>query len=204
MTKIKICGLSRPEDIQTANELNLDYIGFVFAKSRRQVTPAQAAQLKALLDPTIQAVGVFVNAPQDNIISLVSDGVIDVIQLHGQETERDIAQLKSACPQAKIIKAISVQSTSDILAWSNSTADFLLLDNGAGGTGQLFDWGILPQLEGFQKPYFIAGGLRADNVTDVLGYRPYGVDVSGGVETDGLKDSDKMIKFADKVRNHHE
>ncbi len=204
MTKIKICGLSRREHIAVANGLNLDYIGFVFAKSRRQITPAQATQLKALLDPKIQAVGVFVNAHQEEILPLVSHGVIDVIQLHGQERERDIAQLKSACPQAKIIKAVSVQSASDILAWNNSAADFLLLDNGAGGTGQVFDWGILPQLGGFQKPYFIAGGLNADNVSGVLGYLPYGVDVSGGVETGGLKDRDKMIKFADKVRNHHE
>lgn len=211
MTKIKICGLSRGEDIAAANALAPDYIGFVFAKSKRQVSPEQARALKALLDPSITAVGVFVDAPFADILALVSEGIINAVQLHGAETEAQLHALHAACAlhcasaQCKpipIIKAIRVQSAADVLAWRDSCADYLLLDNGAGGTGKPFDWGVLAQLGGetvFQK-IIIAGGLTPQNVAQVLPFAPYAVDVSGGVETDGYKDAAKMNAFTQAVR----
>ena len=202
MSKIKICGLSRMEDIRTANQLGLDYVGFVFAKSRRQVTPEGAKELRGLLSPTIQAVGVFVNHPVAEILDLVHSGIVQVIQLHGQEGEETIAQLKEHLPTTPIIKAISVTCVADILAWEGSRTDYLLLDNGAGGTGTPFDWNILSSIQGLTKPYFIAGGLNPDNVAEVLSHHPFGVDVSGGVETDGIKDPIKMQFFTQKVRGY--
>lgn len=202
MSKIKICGLTRSEDIITANHLGLDYIGFVFAKSKRQVTPDKAKALRGILSPHIQAVGVFVNHPVAEILDLVHSDTIQAIQLHGQEEETTIAQLKAQLPTTPIMKAISVTCAEDILRWESSRADYLLLDNGAGGTGTPFDWGILPTIHGLSKPYFIAGGLNPDNVSEVLPHHPYGVDVSGGVETDGTKDPIKMQAFTEKVREY--
>ncbi len=203
-TKIKICGLRRLEDIALVNaDINRpDYIGFVFAKSRRQVDFATAQSLKAALHPSIQAVGVFVNHDPAEIGALVNAGIIDVIQLHGGEPEAEIAALKAAYPAVPIIKAISVRYAEDVLAWADSTADFLLLDNGAGGTGQAFDWGVLPQLSGFAKPYFIAGGLTPENVAEVLRYAPYGIDTSGGVEdkNTGWKDPARVSQLIQTVR----
>ncbi|MFI3313699.1 MAG: phosphoribosylanthranilate isomerase [Eubacteriales bacterium] len=201
MTKLKICGLTRPEDIAVANRLQLDYIGFVFAKSRRKVMPEQAETLKLQLNPNILAVGVFVNAPIDTMAQLVEDEIIDLIQLHGQEGEQVITALKNRLPDTKIIKAISVKTAQDVEKWQDSQADYLLLDNGAGGTGASFDWDILSELSTVKKPYFIAGGLTPCNVSQVLDVHPYGVDVSGGVETDGLKDPMKMLQFLKNVRN---
>ncbi len=198
--KIKICGLTRLQDVVIANHLKLDYVGFVFAKSRRQVSPEGAKMLKEMLHPAILAVGVFVNHPVDEVIQLVEAGTIDVVQLHGGEEETVVQAIKSRCPHTPVIKAISVSAAEDVLAWQSSQADFLLLDNGAGGTGQTFDWGVLSQLEGLQKPYFLAGGLNPDNVAQAVGYAPYGVDVSGGVERQGSKDSDKMYQFVENVR----
>lgn len=199
--KVKICGLSRSADIQAANDMGLDYIGFVFAKSGRQVTETQAKQLKSMLNPNISAVGVFVNAPLETMMNLVESGVIDIIQLHGQEPESTITALKNHLPTTPIIKAISVNTAYDILIWQDSQSDFLLLDNGAGGTGKRFDWNILPQLSALKKPYFIAGGLDTSNVSGLFPIHPYGVDVSGGVETEGLKDPQKMTEFVKIVRS---
>lgn len=198
--KIKICGLTRLQDVVIANHLKLDYVGFVFAKSRRQVSPEGAKMLKERLHPSILAVGVFVRHPVDEVIQLVEAGIIDVVQLHGGEEEAVVQAIKARCPHTPIIKAISVSSAEDVLAWQSSQADFLLLDNGAGGTGQTFDWGVLSRLEGLHKPYFLAGGLNPDNVAQAVGYAPYGVDVSGGVERGGSKDSDKMYQFVENVR----
>lgn len=206
-TRVKICGLRRLEDIALANSMEHrpDYIGFVFAKSRRQVDFATAQALKAALDPAIQAVGVFVNHDPTEIGTLVRAGVIDVIQLHGSETEADICALKAAHPAAPIVKAVSVRCADDVLAWADSKADYLLLDNGAGGTGQAFDWGVLPQLSGFDKPYFIAGGLTPENVATILPFAPYGIDVSGGVEdkNTGYKDPARVAKLIEIVREEN-
>lgn len=199
MVKIKLCGLTRPCDIIAVNEAKPDYIGFVFAKSRRQVTPEQAAALKAALSPEIQSVGVFVDATMDEIAALLQKGIIDIAQLHGHETEADIAALKRLVPRAKIIKAIRVETSDDIAAWQTSSADFLLLDNGAGGTGKVFDWKQIPKMG---KPFFLAGGLHRDNVLEgIRQTSPYAVDVSSGIETDGLKDRDKILEIVRMVRN---
>ncbi len=199
MSKIKICGLSRIEDIKIANALPLDYIGFVFAKSKRQVSFAKAKELKAHLKKEIQVVGVFVDATEQDMVSLVEGNIIAVIQLHGKETEADIKRLKERLPNTPIIKAIPVTTIEDILTWEFSQADYLLLDHGAGGTGEAFDWQILNKLQGFEKPYFLAGGLDTNNVAEALSHRPYGVDVSSGVEIDGKKDEEKMKKFVEVV-----
>lgn len=198
MTKIKLCGLSRPQDIQTANELKPDYIGFVFApKSRRYVTPKQAAQLRGLLDPGITAVGVFVNEAPKTVAELLDRGVIDIAQLHGTEDEEYISALR-ALTDRPLIKAFRIDSEQDILAAQNSTADYILLDSGNGGTGTRFDWSLIRRLE---RPYFLAGGLRVDNVGDaVAALDPYAVDVSSGIETGGVKDTNKMIEFVHAVR----
>lgn len=198
MTKIKLCGLSRPQDIQAANGLLPDYIGFVFApKSRRYVTPKQAAQLRGLLDPGITAVGVFVNEAPKAVAELLDRGVIDIAQLHGTEDEEYISALR-ALTDRPLIKAFRIDSEQDILAAQNSTADYILLDSGDGGTGTRFDWSLIRRLE---RPYFLAGGLRADNVGDaVAALDPYAVDVSSGIETGGVKDTNKMIEFVHAVR----
>lgn len=198
--KIKICGLTRPEDIAAVNQAGPDYIGFVFwPKSRRYVTPEQAAELKKLLAPDIIPVGVFVNAPLKEIAVLVWEGIIQGIQLHGEETEEDILWLKRACPQATIIKAVQVRSPSDAALWQDSRADFLLLDSGM-GSGLTFDWkqiGIAGT-----KPFFLAGGLGIDNVqTAIDTVHPYGVDVSSGVETEGKKDPEKILELVRRLKH---
>lgn len=198
MTRIKLCGLSRPQDIQAANGLLPDYIGFVFApKSRRYVTPKQAAQLRGLLDPGITAVGVFVNEAPKAVAELLDRGVIDIAQLHGTEDEEYISALR-ALTDRPLIKAFRIDSEQDILAAQNSTADYILLDSGNGGTGTCFDWSLIRRLE---RPYFLAGGLRVDNVGDAVAVLdPYAVDVSSGIETGGVKDTNKMIEFVHAVR----
>lgn len=193
MPKIKLCGLSRPIDIETANRLEPDYIGFIFArKSKRYVDPQEAARLRALLSPHIQAVGVFVNEDPTMIASLLNQGIIDVAQLHGQETNDDILKLRSmtTCP---IFKAFRIDSPSDVERANQSTADMVLLDSGNGGTGTSFDWTLL---KGIRRDFFLAGGLDPSNVADAIAaLHPYGVDVSSGIETDGKKDIQKMEAF---------
>lgn len=200
--KIKICGLRRAADIDLANATKPDYIGFVFAKSKRQVNFETALALKKRLDPAIQAVGVFVNHDMRDLFALLDAKVIDVVQLHGGEPEEMICAIKSAYPAIPIIKAVSVRTAEDILAWANSNADYLLLDNGAGGTGKSFDWAVLPQLSALTKPYFIAGGLTPQNIATVLPFAPFGVDVSGGVEDTqtGYKDPAKVAALIQTVR----
>ena len=197
MTKIKLCGLSRPCDIYAVNALNPEYIGFVFAKkSKRYVSPSIAAELKQLLSPGIKAVGVFVNEDPERIAGLLQNGTIDMVQLHGDEDEAYIARLHSLTPKP-IIKAFPIVHAEDMAKAGQSTADFVLLDSGA-GTGTVFDWKLI---EGFNRPYFLAGGLSADNVgAAVDALHPYAVDVSSGIETNGYKDQIKMAAFAAAVR----
>lgn len=190
--KIKLCGLTSSADIQAANTYMPDFIGFVFAKkSRRFVTPAQAAVLKSRLSPAIAAVGVFVNEDRETVAALLAQGTISIAQLHGQESEADIRWLKDKTGKP-IIKAVSVTSASDIARWSESCADYLLLDNGAGGTGQSFDWSLAA---GCKKPYFLAGGIHSGNLAHALTVGAYAVDLSGGAETDGKKDPKKIAEI---------
>ena len=197
MTKIKLCGLSRPCDIEAANQLKPDYIGFVFApKSKRYVTYRKAAELKSRLSPEIKAVGVFVNECPQETAKLLKNGIIDMVQLHGGEAEDDIARLRRLTDRP-IIKAFRIETAYDIKAANQSTADYILLDSGA-GTGTVLDWSLVNSIG---RPYFLAGGLDADNVADaVKALRPFAVDVSSGIETDGLKDKAKMAAFIAAVR----
>ena len=202
MTKIKLCGLTRPCDIETVNELKPEYIGFVFArKSRRYVSAERAEELKKLLHPHIKAVGVFVNESVEAVARLLNNGIIDIAQLHGTEDERYIGQLRKLTNKS-IIKAFRIDSEQDILKAQNSSADFVLLDSGNGGTGTVFDWKLLKNIS---RPYFLAGGLDNSNIWEAVSrLNPYAVDVSSGIETDGLKDKIKMTDFVDVVRKEDE
>ncbi len=195
MTKIKLCGLSRLQDIEMANQIKPDYIGFVFAKkSKRYVSFETATMLKNKLNAGIQTVGVFVNEAIDNII--LSLDIVDVIQLHGNENNEYIRKLKTITKKP-IIQAFVIQSQEDVRSAEKSLADFILLDGGK-GEGKIFNWNFLTAI---QRPYFLAGGLNTENVAEAIQYlQPYAVDVSTGVETDGRKDKNKMTAFVHAVR----
>ena len=196
--KIKLCGLTRPCDIEAVNELQPDYIGFVFAKkSRRYVSPEKAEELKAMLAPGIQAVGVFVNEEPEQIAALFEAGTIDVAQLHGQESETEIRRLRELTDHP-MIQAFRIDTEQDVERANASTADYVLLDSGAGGTGTVFDWDLL---QAIRRPYFLAGGLDTENIGTVKAkLNPYGVDVSSGIETGGYKDKEKMTAFVAAAR----
>lgn len=196
-TKIKICGLFRQEDIDYANRVRPDYIGFVFwEKSRRYVDRARAELLKQELNPDISAVGVFVDAPCREVTELLESGVIDLAQLHGDETEEDIQYIKAVTAKP-VIKAVRVRTRYDVEAWLDSAADYLLFDSGM-GSGVSFDWGLL---DGVDRDFFLAGGLHAGNLNQALEcLNPYSVDLSSGVETDGVKDLAKMQEAVNIVR----
>ncbi|MCI8361509.1 MAG: phosphoribosylanthranilate isomerase, partial [Clostridiales bacterium] len=152
--------------------------------------------LKGLLDPGILSVGVFVNATPEEITGLARDRVIDLIQLHGGEDEETVRRVKAATG-LPVIKAVRVASAADVTRWRASAADFLLLDNGAGGTGRVFDWSLLPPLD---RPWFLAGGLREDNIPAALSLSPYCLDISSGAETGGVKDKDKIKRLVEMIR----
>ena len=215
MTRIKFCGLSRPCDIEEANALAVDYIGFIFAaKSRRYVTPEKAAELKSLLDPGICAVGVFVNEEPDLIANLARDGVFGAVQLHGAEDEEYIRILKELLPPGMpVIRAVGADRAAALIKAGSGLlvpgADMLLADSPGGGTGESFDWSLLEQYladgggSGMAEgvPFILAGGLDADNAGEaVRRFHPYALDVSSGIETDGVKDPGKMRRFAAAVR----
>lgn len=202
MTKIKICGLKRYEDISYVNESRPDYVGFVFAKSRRQVTGEQALKLRERLTDGIVPVGVFVNENTDVVAGLVNDGIIDMAQLHGDESEEYINELKDKLKRGGIIKAVRVKDESDVISAGRSAADYILFDTYSkgeyGGTGMTFDWSVL---KNFGRPYFLAGGINSENVEEAVKTMcPYAVDVSSAVETDGVKDRDKIADIIKKVR----
>lgn len=199
MTKIKLCGLTRPRDIEWANALTPDFVGFVFArKSKRYISPRNAQKLREKLNQSINAVGVFVNEAPEAVAALLNDGTIDVAQLHGGEDEDYIKALRLLTDRP-LIQAFCVDGPADLERARASSADYILLDNGAGGTGTAFDWALL---KGFDRPCFLAGGLGPDNVARaVRDVRPFAVDVSSGIETDGAKDYQKMAAFVNAVRN---
>ena len=197
MTQVKLCGLRRPEDIEAANRLKPEYIGFVFAgKSKRYVDPETAASLKEALDPSIKAVGVFVNEEFSVVEYLLKKHVIDVAQLHGNESEAYINKLKKSTGKT-VIRAFKIKSSEDVEVAVKSPADYILLDAGA-GDGVSFDWSVVKDVE---RPFFLAGGLDPDNVSEAIkSVHPFAVDVSSGIETDGFKDIDKMTAFVNAVR----
>jgi len=200
MTKVKICGLCLSRDIAAVNAEKPDYIGFVFAKSKRKLTPLQAIELKKLLLPDIISVGVFVDSPIQDILALSAEGVIDAIQLHGSEEEEYIKKLKKLTGKT-IIKAISVQNKGDVQKWGKTSADYLLLDHRGGGTGQKFDWDLIGKSD---KPYFLAGGLNSENIRDAIQKnKPYAVDISSGVEIENMKDPVKIREFIRRARNEN-
>ena len=198
MTKIKLCGLSRESDIETANALLPDYIGFVFApKSKRYVTPDAARLLRARLSPKITPVGVFRDASADMVAGLLSEGIIDIAQLHGHEDASYICTLRKMT-DAPILQAYRIDTAADVYRAKESLADGILLDAGDGGTGECFDWQLL---SGVGRDYFLAGGLTPKNVkTAICKYKPYAVDVSSGIETGGYKDPEKMRAFVRAVQ----
>ena len=197
MSKIKLCGLSRKCDIEWANALKPEYIGFVFwSKSKRNVPPEKAKELKGLLSPDVKAVGVFVDEPIENVAELLNDNIIDIAQLHGGEDEEYIKKLR-VLSDKPIIKAFLLKSESDAERAEKSTADYILVDSGT-GTGKSFDWELLKNIS---RPYFLAGGLCCENISQAItALDPYAVDVSSGIETNGCKDKNKMAAFVAAVR----
>ena len=197
MSKIKLCGLSRKCDIEWVNALKPEYIGFVFwSKSKRNVPPEKAKELKDLLSPDIKAVGVFVDEPIENVAELLNDNIIDIAQLHGGEDEEYIKKLRTLSDKP-IIKAFLLKSENDAERAEKSTADYILVDSGT-GTGKSFDWELLKNIS---RPYFLAGGLCCENISQAItALDPYAVDVSSGIETNGCKDKNKMAAFVAAVR----
>ena len=197
MTLVKICGLRRACDIEAANELRPDYVGFVFANgSKRYVSLEEAKALRSMLDPGISAVGVFVDADPSFIEDILDSGTIDMIQLHGNEDGGYIDRLRSSS-SAPIVKAFRIGDGMDVDEIMSCPADHIMLDSGA-GTGNVFDWNMI---ENMNRPYFLAGGLSADNVEEAIErLHPFAVDVSSGIETDGFKDKTKMAAFVAAVR----
>ena len=197
-TKIKICGLKCPEDIAYVNEAKPDYCGFIieFPKSSRNVTGDQVRILIAELDKNIIPVGVFVNAAPERVEELLLDGTIRIAQLHGQEDDDYIRRIQKNTG-SQVIKAFSVKTAQDIELALKSPADYILLDQGGGGTGQTFDWSLIPEIK---RPFFLAGGLGPDNLEQAVDMiRPYAVDLSSSVETDGVKDRSKILEAVSLV-----
>lgn len=203
MTRVKICGLSRPQDVAYVNQARPDWCGFVvnFPKSRRSVTPEALRTLRRELDRRVVPVGVFVDQPVEAVAGLLNDGTITAAQLHGHEDERYVAALRAMAPGKEIWKAFVVRGETDLAAAAAFPADRVLLDSGR-GAGKTFDWSLL---KNFPRPYLLAGGLTPDNVARaVADLGPYGVDVSSGVETDGYKDREKMAAFVAAVRREEQ
>ncbi|SHM56546.1 phosphoribosylanthranilate isomerase [Ruminococcus flavefaciens] len=196
MTKIKMCGLRREADIEFANKLRPEYIGYVFAQSsKRYVQPEKAAELTKKLDKNIIPVGVFVNSPIEEVIGIVRSGAVRAVQLHGEEDEDYIAELKKL--DICVIRAFKVRSEADVRAAEESSADYVLLDSGQ-GSGETFDWSVIGEIK---REYFLAGGLTADNAAEAIQQlHPYAVDASSCLEIDGFKDFGKMKAFAEAVR----
>lgn len=199
-TRIKICGLYRECDIFYVNETRPDYAGFIFyPPSHRYVTEEQMKGFRKLLASEIPAVGVFVGEPAERIARYLKEGLIQIAQLHGQETDQDIETLRALAPGHEIWKAFRIQSEEDLEQAVKSGADRILLDNGY-GTGKSFDWKLMEGKE-IPRPFLLAGGLDPENAAEAIDrFRPWGVDVSSGVETDKRKDLDKIRRMIRNVR----
>jgi phosphoribosylanthranilate isomerase len=203
MTKVKICGLTRVEDIDAVNLYLPDYIGFVFAASKRQVDDSTAKELKARLDLRISTVGVFVNEDIHRVINLCKAGIIDLVQLHGEEEEDYIRELKRYITKP-VIRAVRIGEGKSLAPGCGRYSDYLLFDtyhkDRYGGSGKTFDWSMIGRQE---RPYFLAGGLDKDNVLHAISQlNPYGIDISSGVETDGVKDAEKIREIISLIRGY--
>ena len=199
MSKVKICGLTREADIIAVNAAMPDYIGFVFATSKRKIEAQTAAALKEKLNPQIKTIGVFVNEDIDKITDIYKNKIIDIVQLHGDEDDTYIKKLKENCG-CRIIKAIGIH---DKLPPLPKNADYILFDTltpQRGGTGKPFDWDIIKNYNN-TIPYFLAGGMTTQNVKKAIDtLAPYCIDVSSGVETNGFKDAEKIKEFVNTCR----
>ena len=192
MTRIKICGLSRPCDVAFVNQAQPDWCGFIidFPRIHRSVSPRQALALRRQLAPGIIPVGVTVDQPVEAVAALLRSGVVDVAQLHGTEDESYLAALRALAPGHPLWKAFTLRTPNDLTAALASSADMILLDSGK-GTGQTFDWSLL---RGVARPFLLAGGLTPENIPRaVRAVHPWGVDLSSGMETDRRKDRDKIL-----------
>ena len=207
--RIKICGIFRSEDIDFVNEAQPDYIGFVFAKSSRQVSAPLAQHLRFRLADGIVPVGVFVNAPITMVTELYHNGIISAAQLHGTEDDSYITQLKKLSEGSirekktqpiKVIKTVFPSADGSWLKSIPAKADYLLIDSGA-GSGKTFDWKKLSSVK-FRKPWFLAGGISAKNVKEAMTLNPFAIDVSSGAETDGIKDREKILQFVKTVKGN--
>ncbi len=204
MVKVKICGIKTLQDVEFVNRQKPDFTGFVFySLSKRYVSLITARSLKAKLNKKIKSIGVFVNAPPEEIAAAAELGIINMVQLHGDETNAYIAELRKICT-LPIIKAVRVREEADIKKAAFYNCDYFLFDTYStasyGGTGRQFDTQLLKGVK-INKPYFLAGGLNAGNVRSALkGLKPYAVDVSGGVETGGSKDEIKIKNFIKQVK----
>ena len=208
--KVKMCGISKVETIPAVVDAKPDYMGLVFAPSKRQVTVEQAKTLVEELhkqyavrynSETIKTVGVFVNETVENLLKIAEEVKLDVIQLHGDEDESFIQILKEQS-NVEVWKAVQVRSAADAEKWIDSSADMLLFDayhkDERGGTGEVFDWSSLDE---FERPFMLAGGIDSTNVARAIRtVRPYGLDISSGIETNGVKDDEKIKAFTNIVR----
>lgn len=215
--KVKMCGISKVETIPAVVEAKPDYMGLVFAPSKRQVTVDQAKTLVEELhkqytkrynngaeqsnNDEIKTVGVFVNETLDNLVSIATETNLDAVQLHGDEDEAFIQSLKERT-NVEVWKAVQIRSAADAEAWIDSSADMLLFDayhkDERGGMGEVFDWSCLDE---FERPFMLAGGIDSTNVARAIRtVRPYGIDISSGIETEGVKDDEKIKAFTNIVR----
>ncbi len=197
-TELKICGLSRMEDVIAVNRHGADYAGFVFfKKSKRYIDPYKAGELIEFLRSDIKSVGVFMDEPLDNVISTARISGVEMIQLHGHESEEYVEYVKRTL-ERPVIKAFKADEEGALEKALHTTADYVLIDSGA-GTGKKFDWNILKD---FKREYFLAGGLDPDSVGEAISLlEPFAVDVSSGVETDGIKDEKKIESFIKAVKH---
>ena len=209
MVKIKICGLRRLEDIEIVNKYKPDYIGFVFAESPRKVSFEEARELSGLLSEDIVPVGVFVNEHMKLIVDLFKEGIIEIAQLHGDEDEKYIKDLKDKSieetgKEISVINAIEIKDNTDfndtVLEWRDSLSDYFILDSGK-GSGKTFDWSLIDKnSEFFKNSIFLAGGLNSENLTSAIEeFNPFAVDLSSSVETDGFKDEEKIKEIIEIV-----
>ena len=212
MVKLKICGMRRSEDIEMANRHKPDYIGFVFADSPRKVSYEQAKELSGLLSDEIVPVGVFVNEHMKLIVDLFKDGIIEMAQLHGDEDEKYIRNLKDKSieetgKQIPVINAIEIKEGVDyddeLLKWRDSASDYFILDSGK-GSGKTFDWSLIDkESEFFKNSIFLAGGLNSENLALAIEeFNPFAVDLSSSVETDGFKDEEKIKEIIEIMENY--
>ena len=203
--KIKICGLTREEDVLAVNQWKPDYAGLVFAPGKRQLTAEKARNLRELLLPEIPSVGVFVNSPMESILSLAKDGTIDLIQLHGDEDNAYLLELKKRLSSpTPIIKAVRVQEAEDMTQAEKLPADFLLFDTYTkglyGGSGRTFDWTMIPAIK---KPWFLAGGIGFSNIKDAMKTKAFCLDLSSSLETEGKKDPEKIKEIIQTLRSEN-